>query len=54
LFRRASLDTAGQPAERPGAVSQALQRLDDTVREIRDRVFGQRPGGDRAAGDVLS
>ena len=48
-----SLDTAaGQPAELARErISQALQRLDDTVREIRDHVFrSPRPGsGHRAA-----
>ena len=48
-----SLDTAaGQPAELARErISQALQRLDDTVREIRDHVFrSRRPGsGHRAA-----
>jgi anti-anti-sigma factor len=48
-----SLDTAaGQPAELARErISQALQRLDDTVHEIRDHVFrSQRPGsGHRAA-----
>ena len=44
-----SLDTAaGQPAELARErISQALQRLDDTVREIRDHVFrSRRPGSD--------
>jgi anti-anti-sigma factor len=48
-----SLDTAaGQPAELARErISQALQRLDDTVHEIRDHVFrSRRPGsGHRAA-----
>ena len=48
-----SLDTAaGQPAELARErISQALQRLDNTVHEIRDHVFrSQRPGsGHRAA-----
>ena len=48
-----SLDTAaGHPAELARErISQALQRLDDTVREIRDHVFRSlRPGsGHRAA-----
>jgi anti-anti-sigma factor len=47
-----SLDTAaGQPAELARErISQALQRLDDTVREIRDHVFrSRRPGSDHRA-----
>ena len=48
-----SLDTAaGQPAELARErISQALQRLDDTVRKIRDHVFrSRRPGsGHRTA-----
>jgi anti-anti-sigma factor len=43
-----SLDTAaGQPAELARErISQALQRLDDTVHDVRDHVFrSQRPGG---------
>jgi PAS domain S-box-containing protein len=47
-----SLDTAaGPPAELARErISQALQRLDDTVREIRDHVFrSRRPGSDHRA-----
>ena len=47
-----SLDTAAdQPAELARErISQALQRLDDTVREIRDHVFrSRRPGSDHRA-----
>ena len=47
-----SLDTAaGQPAELARErISQALQRLDDTVHEIRDHVFrSQRPGSGHSA-----
>ena len=47
-----SLDTAaGQPAELARErISQALQRLDHTVHEIRDHVFrSQRPGSGRGA-----
>jgi hypothetical protein len=45
-----SLDTAaGQPAELARErISSALQRLDDTVHEIRDHVFRSRRPGDSA------
>ena len=46
-----SLDTAaGQPAEQAGErISQALQRLDDVIHEIRGHVFrSRRPGGGAA------
>jgi anti-anti-sigma factor len=52
-----SLDAAaGQPAELARErIGQALQRLDDTVREIRGHVFRSRePGSGGAPGDVLS
>jgi anti-anti-sigma factor len=52
-----SLDTAaGQPAELARErIGQALQRLDDTVRDIRSHVFRSRePGSGGAPGDVLS
>jgi anti-anti-sigma factor len=52
-----SLDAAaGQPAELARErIGQALQRLDDTVREIRGHVFRSRePGSGAAPGDVLS
>jgi anti-anti-sigma factor len=52
-----SLDSAaGQPAELARErIGQALQRLDDTVRDIRGHVFRSRePGSGRAPGDRLS
>jgi anti-anti-sigma factor len=52
-----SLDAAaGQPAELARErIGQALQRLDDTVRDIRGHVFRSRePRGGEAPGDVLS